>query len=370
MTHHPPLKVLVVDDALLYRTIIGNVLAELPGVEVVGGAGNGKIAIHRISALKPDLITLDIEMPEMNGLEVLEWMRQNTPDVGAIVLSNFTQRGGEMTAKALSLGAFDFIQKSDADTMAENKRALKAAIGPMLETYARRKEVREILNQRGNRSQAAFQTSASDSVGEVNRIRSISNHRSTIIAIGVSTGGPEALARMLPQIPGDLNVPLLIVQHMPAAFTQAIASNLNSKCALQVKAAVDGEPVAPNTAYLAPGGKQMKVALRADGKTYIIRVTDDHPENNCKPSADYLFRSVALHYKNRATGVIMTGMGHDGTLGLKLMKRNGAVIIAQNEETCTVFGMPKEPIEAGIVDVIAPLDRLADEIRRTVRRGK
>ena len=374
MTNNTPLKVLIVDDALLYRTIISETLSELPGIEVVGTAGNGKIATYRISTLDPDLLTLDIEMPEMNGLEVLEWVRENAPEVGVIVLSSFTQEGGEMTVKALNLGAFDFIQKTDADTMAENKKALKDAIRPMLQSYSRRKEVREILKGKAalsttKKSKKSGFSEKPDFSGVVRRMGRLSGHKSTVIGIGISTGGPEALSRMLPLIPGNLNVPILIVQHMPAAFTQSIASSLNDKCTIEVRAAVDGEPLIPNTAFLAPGGKQMKVAKSADGKTFIARVTNDQPENNCKPSADYLFRSIANHYGNRATGVIMTGMGYDGTLGLKLMKRNGAFVIAQNEETCAVFGMPKGPIEAGIVDVITPLDRIAEEICRTVRSG-
>ncbi|GAF96863.1 unnamed protein product, partial [marine sediment metagenome] len=141
----------------------------------------------------------------------------------------------------------------------------------------------------------------------------------------------------------------------------------NSKCGIEVREAVDGEPVQPNTALIAPGGKQMKVVAGADGKSRIVRITDDPPENSCKPSVDYLFRSIAHHYVGRATGVIMTGMGSDGTLGLKLMKRNGATIIAQDEETCVVYGMSKEPIESGIVDVVASLNNIAEEICRTVR---
>ncbi|MCP4344963.1 MAG: chemotaxis response regulator protein-glutamate methylesterase [Desulfobacterales bacterium] len=355
-----PLKVLVVDDAILYRTIISEVLSDIPGIKVVGTAGNGKIAAHRIGTLNPDILTLDIEMPEMNGLEVLEWIRKNAPDVGAIVLSNFTQEGGEMTVKALNLGAFDFIQKTSANTMEENKKALKNAIWPMLKAYARRKEVRQILKGKSALSKT-------ESASTVRRMGIIPGRKSSVIGIGISTGGPEALAKMLPKIPGNVNVPILIVQHMPAAFTNSITSSLNAKCAIEVRAAADGEPLVPNTALFAPGGKQMKVSKSADGKNFIVRVTDDRPENNCKPSADYLFRSIAHHYGNRATGVIMTGMGSDGTLGLKLMKRSGAVIIAQNEETCTVFGMPKEPVETGIVDVTAPLDRIAEEICRTVR---
>ena len=175
------------------------------------------------------------------------------------------------------------------------------------------------------------------------------------------------MARMMPKIPSGLGVPILIVQHMPPIFTQSLASSLSSKCRIEVKEAVDGEPVKPGAALIAPGGKQMKVVAGADGKNRVVKITHDPPENSCKPSVDYLFRSVAHHYVGRATGVIMTGMGSDGTLGLKLMKRNGATIIAQDEASCVVYGMPKEPVEAGIVNVVAPLDKIADEIVRTVK---
>ncbi len=367
-----PLRVLVVDDAIFYRTVISETLSELPGVEVAGTASNGKIATHRIKALQPDLLTLDIEMPEMNGIEVLEWIRANAPEVGVIVCSSFTKKGGDMTVKALHLGAFDFIQKTEGGGMAASKQALKDAIAPILKAYVRRREVRRILDGKSAGPEKKDEAEAlRQSVGAVRRVGAASaGRRSAIIGVGVSTGGPEALARMLPGIPEDINAPILVVQHMPAAFTHSITSSLNAKCAIAVRAAEDGEPVAPNVALFAPGGKQMKVVPSEDGRAVIVRVTDDRPENNCKPSADYLFRSLAHIYGRRAAGVIMTGMGSDGTIGLKLMKRNGAFIIAQNEQTCTVFGMPKAPIEAGIVDVIAPLDRIAEEICRSVKGGK
>ncbi len=368
MTDDAPLKVLVVDDAIFYRSVVGEVLSGLPGVHVVGTAANGKIAVHRIGTLHPDLLTLDIEMPEMDGLEVLEWLRKNAPDVGAIVLSSFTKKGGEMTVKALNLGAFDFIQKTDAGTLEASKRALKDALSPMLRAFARRREVRDILKGKsGAWKTASEKDHLRASAGRVQRAGASPPGRAAVVGIGVSTGGPEALSVVLPAIPADIDAPILVVQHMPAAFTQSIASSLDAKCKLAVRSARDGDPLLPGVVLFAPGGTQMKVDRTADGKSMVVRVTDDHPENNCKPSADYLFRSLAHHYGSRAAGVIMTGMGSDGTLGLKLMKRSGAAIIAQNEETCTVFGMPKEPIEAGIVDVIAPLNRIAEEIRRAVK---
>jgi two-component system chemotaxis response regulator CheB len=191
--------------------------------------------------------------------------------------------------------------------------------------------------------------------------------KAEIVGIGISTGGPKALSEMMPKIPANINVPILIVQHMPPMFTASLAKSLDAHCAIHVKEAEDGEIIRPNVALLAPGGKQMKVVAGVDGLNRIIRITDDPPENSCKPSVDYLFRSIAEHYVGRSAGVIMTGMGSDGTLGLRMMKRNGSIIIAQDEPSCVVFGMPKKPIDEGIVDVISPLDRLADEICNSVK---
>ena len=371
MTNDKPLRVLVVDDTVVYRKVVSDVLAELPAVEVVGVAHNGKIAVAKIVSLKPDLLTLDIEMPEMNGLEVLANMKKEAPDVGAIMLSTITQKGGEMTMKALELGAFDFILKPETSSMEESKEAVKNAIAPMLRAFARRKEVKSILGDRPHLAGTGGEKKgASGSTGVAQPLKAIAGQRrgkSEIVSIGISTGGPTALAQMLPKLPGDLNVPFLIVQHMPPLFTQSLAKSLNSKCSIEIREASDGEPIQPNAALIAPGGKQMKIVAGADGKTRIVRITDDPPENSCKPSVDYLFRSVAHHYVGRATGVIMTGMGSDGTLGLKLMKRNGATVIAQDEATCVVYGMPKEAIDAGVADLVAPLERIAGEIVKTIR---
>ena len=360
------LRVLVVDDTVVYRKIVSDLLSELPYVEVVGTANNGKIAMSKIATLKPDILTLDIEMPEMNGLDVLERMKIESPEVGAIVLSTLTHKGGELTMKALDLGAFDFITKPQADTMEENLNEIKKAIGPMLQAFSRRQEIKSILSGRSRfleeEPKKGLLRTSDAVVQRMNTITGKTTTRAEIVGIGVSTGGPKALSQMMPQIPRDIDVPILIVQHMPAIFTQSLAKSLDSKCVIEVREAVDGEPVFPNRALIAPGGRQMKVVASTDGVTRIIRITDDPPENSCKPSVDYLLRSIAHHYVGRSAGVIMTGMGSDGTLGLQLMKRNGSTIIAQNEETCVVYGMPKKPIEEGIVDIIAPLERIAEEI--------
>jgi two-component system chemotaxis response regulator CheB len=366
-----PLRVLVVDDTILYRKIVSDVIAALPGVEVVGSAHNGKAAIAKLASLKPDLLTLDIEMPEMSGLEVLDHIQQHAPHIGAIMLSTLTQEGGAMTMKALELGAFDFIPKPQSGGMVENRKKIEAAIAPMLQAFRRSIRVPGMRKAKTPPGKAA-------PIGGVRKPVSagprrlpprLNRSRAEIVAIGISTGGPKALARMLPMIPRDIGVPIVIVQHMPPMFTRSLASSLAAKCQIAVREARQGEPIEPNTALIAPGGKQMKIVAGADGKTRTIKITDDPPENSCKPSVDYLFRSVAHHYVGRATGVIMTGMGSDGTDGLKLLKQNGATIIAQDEASCVVFGMPKEAAESGLADAVVPLNQIADTIVKTVRVG-
>jgi two-component system chemotaxis response regulator CheB len=368
-----PLKVLIVDDTIVYRKIVNDVLSQLPDVEVVGSAHNGKAAITKITSLKPDILTLDIEMPEMNGLEVLQYIRDKGLDVGAVMLSTLTHEGGEMTMKALDLGAFDFILKPQEGNMVENTDALKKTIVPILKAFARRNEIKHLLKGKiGSKESDKEHKRFSESDQVVQRMHAVTGRlrqRSEIVGIGISTGGPKALAQMMPSLPSNLGVPILIVQHMPPMFTMSLAKSLDNKCSFDVREAKDGESVVSNVAYIAPGGKQMKVMAGGDGKSRVIRITDDPSENNCKPSVDYLFRSIAYHYVGRATGVIMTGMGSDGFLGLELMKKNGSTIIAQNSETSVVYGMPKGPIDAGIVDIIAPLDKIASEICLTVKQA-
>ena len=371
------LNVLVVDDTIVYRKIVSDVLSELPGVKVVGSANNGKTALHRIASLKPDLITLDIEMPEMNGLQVLEHIKKENIDVAVIMLSTLTVEGGEMTIRALELGAFDFIPKPQAGKMAENKQAVTEQLKPVIEMLLRKKEFRERVRGNDSKPSSAHKrqattpparpTSGTIKKPVVKTVSRVPKSKAEIIAIGISTGGPNALAYMMPMLPADINVPIVIVQHMPPMFTQSLAKSLNSKCAIEVKEAENGEILRPNTAFIAPGGKQMKITAHADGKHRVVKITDDPPINSCKPSADYLFNSVASHYIGRATGVIMTGMGSDGSKGLKQMLSNGASIIAQDQESCTVYGMPKEPAESGTAEKIVPLNKIAAEIVKTIK---
>ena len=377
MVQGKKLRVLVVDDTIVYRTAVSEILKEIPGVEVVGVAHNGRIAISKIGLLKPDILTLDIEMPVMNGLEVLAELKRSYPGVGAIMLSTLTSDGSEMTMQALELGAFDFILKPSSTTISEGKRQIKELLQPMLEAFAKSKTAAKLIG----RQDLLFKSRTIPKAAPVRPIAKTSQptlspqtatspaarQKSEIVVIGISTGGPNALSQMLPKIPKNINVPVLIVQHMPPMFTKSLATSLDKKCALHVKEAEEGESIQPNTVYIAPGGKQMKLVAAPNGVNRLIRITNDPPENSCKPSADYLFRSIGDYYVGRTTAVIMTGMGADGTKGLEILKAKGAHIIAQDEASCVVYGMPKAATEKGLVHVISPLNKIADEIVKTLR---
>lgn len=371
------LRVLVVDDTIVYRKAVSDIIEEIPGVELAGVAHNGKIALAKIQSLKPDILTLDIEMPQMNGIEVLEEIQRNNLGVGAVMLSTLTAEGSEMTMHALELGAFDFILKPQSKNQIEGKKEIRAALEPILKAFARSRFSLAQKNRAGRIGSSAFlagRPPAAGTLGEsktprpvITRTTTVRRSKSEIIAIGISTGGPNALNQMLPKLPGDLGVPILIVQHMPPVFTKSLASSLDKKCQLTVKEAENGENILPNVVYIAPGGKQMKLVAGTDGQNRRIKITDDPPENSCKPSVDYLFRSVADYYVGRSTAVIMTGMGSDGTKGLAELRDKSAHIIGQDESSCIVYGMPKAPAELGYLNVIAPLGRIADEIIKSVK---
>jgi two-component system chemotaxis response regulator CheB len=363
------LRILVVDDTIVFRRAVTDALAGAPGIEVVGAASNGRLALARMAELRPDLLTLDIEMPEMDGIEVLQALSAAGTKAGAIVLSSLTKRGGELTLRALELGAFDFLTKPDSGGAAENVAMLRTRLLPMVRAFERRHEIRSIL-QGGRENGALRPLIAAEPVSPtpvaITAARSPARSGPPMVLIGVSTGGPVALGRLLPALPADLGAPVFIVQHMPALFTGPLATSLSAKCKIRVKEAVDGERAASNYAYIAPGGTQMKLLPEAQGGI-TIRITDDPPENNCKPAVDYLFRSAALHFPGRAVVAILTGMGRDGTEGLRTLKRGGCFAIAQDEASCVVFGMPKEAILSGSVDLVEPLDGIAGAIVRSVR---
>lgn len=373
------MRVLVADDAVLFRRLLGDVLASFPGVEVVGSAANGRIALQKVRDLKPDLVTLDLEMPEMDGLAVLEALARNgEPRVEVIVVSAISRRGGDLTVRALEKGAFDFVTKPEADNPGQARQALMTELAPRIRAVAHRLEVRAILNGKALRGGHGFSApviaaepvaAGSPLVGIARRMERLSKPaKPAMVLIGVSTGGPSALAQLLPAIPGNIGVPILIVQHMPPVFTKSLADSLATKCAVHIQEAAHGEFVEPNTAYIAPGGRQMGLAVGPEGRP-AIQLTDDPPENNCRPAVDYLFRSAANHFPGRALAVILTGMGNDGTLGLRLLKRHDCFVIAQDEASCVVYGMPKAAVDAGVADVVLPLGAIAARIVVAVKGG-
>jgi len=377
-----PLRVLIVDDTVTYRKIVSEVLADCPGVEVVGTAANGRIALQRLDQHPADLLVLDLEMPEMNGQAVLEELRRRKSATGAIMLSAFTSQGAQATLAALGSGAFDFVLKPNGPDMAANVEHLRRELRTRISAYARCRDVKQILyggKGGGKGGETDFCAAPSGPFREISS-DPFSGRKETsspparraplgppqVIALGISTGGPAALTAMVPQLPAGLPVPLLIVQHMPAVFTKSLADDLNGRTPLTVREGVDGHPISGGEVWIAPGGRQMKV--RRENDRVVLAITNDPPENSCRPSVDCLFRSVAEVYGGRALGVIMTGMGNDGSLGCRRLKQCGASIIAQDAATCVVYGMPREPIEKGIVDVVAPLGRIAAEIARLSRQ--
>lgn len=368
------LRALVADDAILFRRVISDALGTLPDVQVVGSAHNGRAALQKIKELKPDFLTLDLEMPELDGLGVLDALRQAGDKTPVIVVSALTKAGGALTMRALDKGAFDFITKPDGGSAEASREQVRRELLPRVRAISHRVAVRSILAPSPAAPAVARPIPASAGIAPA-RLNGIADRMQRLAApagkpefvlVGVSTGGPQALTRLLPQIPGNLEVPILVVQHMPPVFTQSLAESLASKCSLKVREASPNEAIESGVVYIAPGGRQMRVGQNAAGGR-VIQITDDPPENNCRPAVDYLFRSAAAQFPGKSLAVILTGMGSDGTIGLRLLKKHGCFAIAQDESSCVVYGMPRAAAEAGVVDAVLPLDAIAAKITSVVR---
>lgn len=365
----PPLRVLVVDDSALYRKVVRAVLEQLPGVEVVGHAQNGRLALERIIADRPDVITLDMEMPELDGLGLLRELKERKIRLSAIMISTFTAAGAQATSQALQLGAFDFVLKPTSPDPHANERQLRADLAPRLEAC-------RLVRRGGASSPAGVRLSTNVPPASTRFVPPVRNQlppsaaslsrMPEIIGIGVSTGGPVALNKLLPLL-APATPPLVIVQHMPPIFTKTLADDLNRRCQIEIVEGCHGMTVQRGRAIIAPGGKQMRIA-RDERRTYI-QITDDPPERNCRPAVDYLFRSIAAEYGRKAWGVILTGMGDDGALGCRAMKDRGAAILAQDEATCVVYGMPRAVAEAGLANVVGPLETIAARINESLLVG-
>jgi two-component system chemotaxis response regulator CheB len=339
---------MVVDDSALYRQLLQNVLRDVPGVAVVGMAKNGQEVLDQIHELSPDLLTLDVQMPGLSGIDVLRELKKRRSRTKAVMVSSFTAEGAQVTTDALMEGAFDFILKPASPNAAANRQALHEALSEKIQVF--RESQTDRAYRRGPPAAARRPPSARPATAE----------RATVyqaVVVGTSTGGPAALREVLTRLPGDLSVPVLIVQHMPAQYTHSLAQRLNEASPLEVVEACDGMTLEPGWAFLAPGGRQMKIVEH--GLRRKIQITDDPPENSCRPAVDYLFRSAAEVFGGRVVAVVMTGMGRDGTAGCRGLKERGAYIIAQHAEGCVVYGMPKAVIDEQLADCIVPLGEIA-----------
>jgi two-component system chemotaxis response regulator CheB len=354
------MRVLVVDDSTLFRKVVRDTLAAIPGVEIAGVAADGEAALEKIRQLHPDAVTLDIEMPRKSGLDVLRDLPSAGSKPAVIMLSAMTDEGASATTQALRLGAFDFVLKPKGDSYETSCAQLRRDLLPKIESLMQRTASPSVSPTPSPARPVA-------ATGERGSVALSSSSPVQIVGIGVSTGGPVALGKLLPALPADLPCPIVIVQHMPPLFTSSLARDLDRNCRISVSEASDGTRLVPGHAYIAPGGKQMKV-VDSSGLKYAS-VTDDPPERNCKPAVDYLFRSLSQVYGAEALGVVLTGMGDDGTLGCRLMKRRGSRILVEDQSTCVVYGMPRSVSEAGLADVAAPLEQIGGLITQAAKRG-
>ena len=349
-------KILVVDDSALMRRVLCDIIDSDERFQVVARATNGLEALDLLSRNQYDAVVLDVNMPKMNGLELLEELRKRKIPARVIMASTDTREGAKTTLDALELGALDFIHKPDSavdcreDTLKDKLLRILdvAASSKLTEFESKEKEV-------DNKAAAA-------KISELARKFSARTTGSKIVALASSTGGPKALQSVVPRLPADLDAPMLIVQHMPKGFTASFAERLNDLSSVTVKEAAEGDELQPGTVYIAMGGMHMNVVTHPSGK-YTIHYSDEPSREGVKPCANYMFESLADSRFDKIVCVVMTGMGADGTAGIKTLKAHKNVhVITQNQDTCTVYGMPKSAENAGLSDQVVPLNEIAQEI--------
>lgn len=395
------IKVLVVDDSAFFRRRVSEILNEHSDLQVIGDAANGKDAIEKTQQLRPDVITMDIEMPVMDGITSVRHIMEKCP-TPIIMFSSLTHEGAKATLDALEAGALDFLPKKFEDIAKDKKEGTKLlqervrALGRKAGMMARRPaastppitsrvEPRKLATRSTEPTRPATsitsrldrttrqQTPASTPTRAAPVARPTSNRRASgksykLLAIGTSTGGPVALQKVLTSFPSNFNMPIILVQHMPAAFTPAFAARLNSLCKITVKEAESGDVLRPGTAYLAPGGKQMLIEGRAASPTLKI-MEDDSGKLTYKPSVDLSFGSAAKIYGGDVLGVILTGMGADGREGCRMLKQRGAKIWAQDEASCVVYGMPQAVTAAGISEENIDIESMGSAILKELNYG-
>ena len=380
---HEPLSVLIVDDSALMRNVIGRIAASVPDVQVVGTAMNGNFALQKLSKLDPEVIVLDLEMPEMNGIDFLKEKKKLGNDVPVVILSSIARKGAQVTMEALSLGASDFIMKPTG-TGTEDIHAIGNTLIEMIRAYGS-----QYRKQRGKAhppkpitpapekpvseaAPSAAQEIKVTGLGIAPQREKIVPQRQPgvieIVAIGISTGGPNALREVFAKLDSDLNVPFLVVQHMPAGFTEEFAKSLDRICPLEVKEASEGDIVKPGRILIAPGNRHLIVEKKPLAS--IVHLLDTDPVNGHRPSADVLFESVAQHYGNRSLAIIMTGMGRDGAQKIGQIYKEGGLTLGQDEASCVVYGMPKVAFENGYLHQQIPLARMAETICQAVKNHR
>ncbi len=352
-------KVLVVDDSAFFRKRIVEILESDPHIEVVGTAADGREAIRQVSLLKPDVVTMDIEMPVMDGITAVRRIMAIRP-TPVLMFSSLSYEGAQATLDALDAGALDFLPKRFDDITRDReqaKRILRARVRQLAAQKMGKPVLASPASAAGARSVPAAPTRArGDEVGRLAQAQ--------LVAIASSTGGPVALQQVLISLPQDFPLPILLVQHMPASFTPAFANRLDQQCSINVKEAADGDVLRPGTAYLAPGGRQLSLQQRTG--QVKVHIEDGDPALHFKPCADVTFNSVAAVYGGKVQAVVLTGMGADGREGARTLKKAGASVWAQDEATCVIYGMPQAVVEAGIADQVLPLP----EIGPALARGK
>jgi two-component system, chemotaxis family, protein-glutamate methylesterase/glutaminase len=366
----PPIRILIVDDSVVIRKVLTDVLSSDAAFEVVGTASDGRIALTRIAQLRPDLVTLDVEMPNLSGLDTIPEIRKLSPKLPIIMFSNLTARGAATTLDALALGASDYSTKPASSLNLEaTVQHIRQDLLPKIKSLCGWRSTAEKSppTQLASRELASRDDVAKRAPAIVNAPPRTSSPIE-ILAIGASTGGPNALAELIPAIPEDFPIPIVIVQHMPPLFTRALAERLDSKSLIPVREGASGKKLEPGQAWIAPGDFHMTVERR--GSDAYLALNQDRPENSCRPAVDVLFRSVVSTFGPKTLAVVLTGMGSDGVLGARIVRERGGRVIVQDENTSIVWGMPGQVASAGFADHIYPLGSIATEVNRQVRASR
>ncbi len=342
-----PIRVLIVDDSAFMRRVVREMLESDTGIEVIGAARDGQEGVEMTLELDPDVVTMDIEMPRMNGLEAIDAIMARSPRP-ILVFSSITSEGAEVTLEALDKGAADYVEKTIARSVLDVLQVKKDLVDKVKAVSRRRR----IIAASVKKTTTPYVRSP---------VHKTASHITDLVVIGTSTGGPRAVQQLLPGIPKDADAAFVIAVHMPQAFTKAFAERMNVHCALPVKEAEDGEQIRTGRVLVAPGGMQTLIERKSAGSANI-RLTKDSEGSIYKPCIDLTIGSAAQVYGSRAMGVILTGMGHDGKEGIAAIKKKGGWVLAQDEASSTVYGMPKAVVDAGLADVVSPLDKISEEI--------